>query len=480
VGEEKSNKYDITVQLFMEKPKIKEIIQKIAHSFRRSMLKSKLIARLYNYDIRWSYDPPSSFADRLIRYIYAYQHQKEYFNLIKQITRQYQSTSIIFHLRRLIRKLKLGKIPIRIVFLAQDPGSWQCMESLYQACISEPLFKAHVVNIGFNLFGVIEESSSYFANKNIEYLDGINNQVRLDLLNADIIALSSPYDNFRPYQFRTANLLRYAKLVYIPYGIPFADRAGNLTKQIFGFDTQKNAWRIFTRSDNTVDYFKKYGGVPSRRVVSLGLPVIDQYYSSSSSDVLPEALPSASAGKFKIIYAPHHTIDGWSTFLQYANHIRRLIHENEDCYLVFRPHPMLMKRLKDRDLMSEEVFRSFFVGDGCCLYEGDNYYELFRWSDMLISDASSFLGEYAPTRNPIIYLHREDGWGIDDTLKEDIFNSCYVARSEDEITTIFQQVKNGIDPLKKTRERYQENISVGMFTGGAGKRIAAYLLNKLA
>jgi hypothetical protein len=439
-----------------------------------------LRTKYFKYSIGHSFDPASSFADLLMRYIYAHQYQKESFDLRKQIVKQYRRVSILFHLRRVIRKLKLGKIPIRIVFLAGHPLDWWSLESLYRACVSDPLFKTHVVSIGFQELGVFRECSAYFTKNNIKFIDGINNRIQLDLLNPDIIVTSSPYDDLRPYQYGTANLLRYAKLVYIPYGVTFADRAGKLTKMTFGLDTQKNAWRIFTRSDKTVNSFVKYGGVPSRRVVSLGMPIIDQYYSSSSSDVLPEAIMAASAGKFKIIYTPHHTVDGWSTFLRYAKHIRRLVHENEDCFLVFRPHPSLIVRLKINNLMSEDEFRSFFEGERCYLYEGDDYYGLFHWSDMLISDASSLLSEYAPTRNPIIYLHREDGWGIDDTLREDIFNSCYVARSEDEITAIFQQVKNGIDPLKKTRERYQENISVGMFTGGAGKRIAAYIRNKLA
>jgi len=442
-------------------------------------LLKKVKYKYFKYDIGQNYDPPSSFADLLVRFLYAYQYQRRSFDLRKKIIRQYRSVSIFFHLRRMIRKLKLGEIPIRIVFLAQDSLAWLFMDTLYRACVSDPLFKAYVINIGF-FWGVQEECTAYLVKNNIPYLDGHNNQFRLDLLNPDIIVTSSPYDDFRPYPFRVANLLRYAKLVYIPYGITFSDGAGNYNKPVFGLDTQKNAWRIFTSSKKTVGSFRKYGGVPSRRVVSLGTPVIDQYYSSSSSDALPEAIRSASAEKFKIIYSPHWTVDGWSTFLRYANHIRRLIDENEDCFLVFRPHWKLVVTLNDLNLMSEDAFYSFFAGDRCSLYEGTDYNELFRWSDVLISDASSFLGQYAPTRKPIIYLHREDGWGLDDSIREDIFNSCYVARSEDEITAIFQQLKNGMDSLKSTRERYQENISVGMFTGGAGKRIAAYLRDKLA
>lgn len=387
--------------------------------------------------------------------------------------------SILFHLRRAIRKLKLGKIPIRIVFLGTDPLDWWSLDSLYRACVSDPLFTTHVVNIGFNwLFP--SDCSSFFRQNNIEYLDGINSRIRFDLLKPDIIVTSTPYDDLIPSDFRTANLLQYAKIVYIPYGINFSDKAGHFSKQTFGFDRQKHAWRIFTRSKVTRDSYRKYGGVASRRVVPLGLPVIDRYYSDSSSDALPEGIRTASAGKFKIIYAPHHTVNGWSTFLRYGNLIRSFINENEDCFLVFRPHPGLMGTLKRANLTSEEVFRNFFAGDRYYLYDGDDYYGVFRWSDMLISDASSFLGQYAPTRNPIMYLHREDGWGLDETIRDDILRSCYVANSEAEITAFIQQLKSGTDPLKRVRERHQENINMGMFTGGAGERIAAYLRDILA
>jgi len=350
---------------------------------------------------------------------------------------------------------------------------------LYRACASDPVFTTYVVNSEF-FWQVKDDCSAFLAKKKIEYLDGLNDKIRFDLLNPDIIVLASPYDDYRPDKHRTSNLLRYAKLIYIPYGFDFGAKEEEISKHWFGQDTQKNAWRIFTRSKRTVSYYKKHSGIPSRRVVHLGLPIIDQYYSNSSSNILPEAINSESAGKFKIIYAPHHTVDGWSTFLRYAGHIRHMVDENEDCYLVFRPHPGLVGTLKHYNLMSEDEFRSFFAGDRCYLYEGDDYYGLFRWSDMLISDASSFLGEYAPTRNPIMYLHREDGLGLYYSIKDYIFNSCYVAFSEDEIMSIFQQLKKGVDPIKSTRERYQENMSLGMFTGGAGKRIAAYLRDRLA
>lgn len=88
--------------------------------------------------------------------------------------------------------------------------------------------------------------------------------------------------------------------------------------------------------------------------------------------------------------------------------------------------------------------------------------------------------EYAPTAKPIIYLHREDGWGLDKTMQEDVSQRCYVARSADEITATCMQLKQGVDPLKRVREVYRDDLCVGKFSDGAGKRIADYLDKLLA
>ena len=433
-----------------------------------------------DFDLGEGFDPIFSFADFIMRVLYARLYQKESYSLAKQIRKQYYRVPFYFHVRRFIRKTKLGKIPIRIVFLAQDTATWKIMESLWDACKSNPLFRTFIINTTFDYDGGVYDNSEYFRKKNINFLDAVHGSVRLELLNPDIVVLASPYEDFRPWQFRTANLLRYARIVYIPYGISHADATGKYPKSEFGRDTQKNAWRIFDRSYSTYQKFKKYARVPSRRFVALGTPLIDQFYSSSVSDVLPYKVQLASRNKFRILYTPHHTIETWSTFLRYGKHIRQIVEENEDIFLFFRTHIGLKNKLIASNLFSSEAFRSFFSGKRCFLYEGDDYYGLFHWADLLISDMSSILGEFAPTKKPIIYLKREDVCGgPDDSIREEIYGSCYVADSEEQIAYFIQHLMKGNDPLVGRREQYQERINVGMFTGGAGKRIANYLHDRL-
>jgi hypothetical protein len=392
------------------------------------------------------------------------------------------AATVMFHLKRAIRKLRIRKLPIRVVFLAQDPLNWLSVDSLYQSCLADPVFQVHVINVGFK-YGTdyATDCANLFRQNQIPFLDGVNNPIELGRLSPDIIVLSSPYDDCRPAPYRTRKLLRRAKTLYICYGPDFADRRGVLAKQVFGIDTQRYAWRIVTRSSDTIGEYKKHGNVPARRILCLGHPRMDQFYSGLQGDPLPQDLLAASAGKFKVIYSPHHSLEGWSTFLRYGTLIRQLIRDNTDLYVVFRPHPLLEGSLKQANIMKPEVFRSLFQGERCCWYTGSNYYDLFRWSNALVSDASSFLVEYAPTRQPIVYLNREDGWGgLDDTLRENVLNSCYVVRSAAEIGATLQQLAAGHDPLRLTRLPYQENMSQGMFTGGAGTRVAEYLKKKLA
>ena len=66
--------------------------------------------------------------------------------------------------------------------------------------------------------------------------------------------------------------------------------------------------------------------------------------------------------------------------------------------------------------------------------------------------------------------------------KKDYYEILGVSRdaSEDEIKKTFKQIISGEDPLRGTREHFQENISTGIFNGDAGKRIAKYLRQTLS
>ncbi len=434
------------------------------------------------YDLGVAYDPVRSHADLLIRYLWARLFQRRPGDDERSRRRQERAACIAFLARRLARKLRLGPIPIRIVFLAGDPVDWGSLHTLFLACRADPAFKVLVLNVGFGgWMGLSSDCRAFFAARGIRSIDGIAAPVALDRLNADLFVTSSPYDEFRPPCYRVAELRRFGRLAYITYGADFADRSGRLAKQTFGLEAQRRAWRVFSRSPQTAPQYRAEGGVPARRVVGLGLPLIDLHHTARPADSLPPDVLRASAGKYKILYTPHHSLEGWSTFLRHGDAVRRLLADMPDCYLVFRPHPGLLPRLLHDKVMSESEFRGFFGQERCHLDESEAYYGLFRWSDLLISDASSFLVQYAAVGKPVIYTLREDGWGgLDDALRPEVLQGYYLARESAEIAPLVQRLKAGEDPLAAQRRACQERMVHGIHEGGAGQRIATYIKARLA
>lgn len=387
-----------------------------------------------------------------------------------------------FQLRRLARKLRLGTVPIRIVFLAGDPQGWFSMHSLYRACIGDPAYEVSVVNLGWGPWlGMSSDCEELFQRLNLKYIDGRRGTFRLESLCPDIVVTDCPYDQFRPPAYHSSELTFAAMLVYIPYGVDLADPGNSReAKQTYGFPTQRSAWRIFTRSPRTEPLYKKMGGIPASRIASLGLPILDLKSADIPLDGLPAHVRQASQGKFKVLYTPHHTLDGWSTFLKSGPHMRRILQESSDIYLVFRPHPGLAPKLEIDGIMSVADVKSYFPADRSYIWMGDNYFDAFEWSDVLVSDASSFLVQYAPTQKPVIYIHREDGCGIDDSIRPEIFEGYYVARANEDINVHLDVLKAGIDPLADVRHRCQERFSVRIFSRDAGTRIAQYLRESLS
>jgi len=381
------------------------------------------------------------------------------------------------------RKLRLRAVPIRAVFLAQDPLDWFSLHSVYEACAADPRFETIVVNAGF---GDAEQRyatdcASLLKGRAVSFLDGHDGATSIAQLRPDLVLLSSPFDEFRHERYGIEALRQCARVVFISYCIEMADREGLMADAMWSTETHRRAWRIFARAPAAARQYTRIGRVPPRRIVALGHPRIDESYAPPRESPIPADVERRSAGKFRIIYAPHHFLGGWSTFLRHGRGIRAFVDAHDDCFLTFRPHPYLVGALRRAGIMDDDEFRAMFTGDRCWQYDGPDYWSLFRWSNALVSDASSFLVEYAPTRHPIVYLQREDGHGgLDDSIEAEVAGSCYTARTPDDMQSILLELKSGRDRMRDERARFQERMSVGMFSGGAGARVAGYLARTLA
>ena len=166
--------------------------------------------------------------------------------------------------------------------------------------------------------------------------------------------------------------------------------------------------------------------------------------------------------KKKIIWAPHYSINRntafhYSTFLVYYDYMLELAEKYKDyIQIAFKPHPYLLTKLyeiwgKDK---TDRYYSSWENGVNTQLVLGD-YVSLFMHSDALIHDCSSFTIEYHYTKNPVLYLIKDDHHadGLNEFGKK-AFKMHYLGRNEEDIESFVINIIQGKDNMKKKREDF--------------------------
>ena len=128
--------------------------------------------------------------------------------------------------------------------------------------------------------------------------------------------------------------------------------------------------------------------------------------------------------------------------------------------------------------LSEEEYKLFLqkISDqeNVHIDQSGDYYPLLYSSDCLLTDMSSIVFDYLLTGNPIILCMPDNV----QNYYEDVMDGLYRVSSWDELLQTLAKLKNGDDPLLKTRKEIitkRMNIS----EEGAGRKIAGILRNDL-
>lgn len=145
-----------------------------------------------------------------------------------------------------------------------------------------------------------------------------------------------------------------------------------------------------------------------------------------------------------------------SSFLENGELILELMHKYEDkVQWAFKPHPLLYTKLiKIWGKEKTDRYYDEWKNAENSQYENGQYDALFKYSDAMIHDCSSFTIEYHYTKNPVMYLLRQQG--RESTYNEfgqRAFDLHYKGHTKEEIEQFIENVINGIDPLKEEREK---------------------------
>lgn len=283
-------------------------------------------------------------------------------------------------------------------------------------------------------------------------------------MHPDVIFYAQPYDA-GPKPLVPGHFFRTSLFAYIPYCYNMEDIPLFYDRQFYNL-----AWRIFFPTEHHARMLALYSRFGASHVVVTGYPMADRLLSEEpvNEEVWKEKDPSVK----RVIWAPHHSVlEGdyldYSHFLEQADGMVELARKYRGkIQFAFKPHPRLKPKLHLHPSWGVERTEAYYkLWDempNTIFVEGD-YVDLFRSSDALIHDCSSFMGEYLFMDKPVAYLGNKAAVAGD---LNDFGRAClehhYTAETLDAVTQFLDNVVlGGEDPMEPARRAFRETVLMG-------------------
>ncbi len=380
--------------------------------------------------------------------------------------------------------------PVRVAFLVQYPQGWTSIRSAWQAFREDPQFVVTVIASPNQTPNQVEGGSEaiygFLAGKGVPFVRWT--EAHLGPNFADVLFVQLPYDITRPAPLQTAPLLRLVpRLAYVPYALEIGGGSENIDL-LTNLPLHQLAWAIFARSERHKAAFAKFCASGGAHVVVTGHPKMDALRDLDAQR--DGELEAFVAGRRMVVWNPHYDArpdgsdwgTGYSTFLRWWKFLPAEFARRPDMAFVIRPHPLFFDTLAKRGLLLSEQIEEFL---GRCQAAGNihidrrsSYLPAFASSAAMLSDASSFVLEYAATGRPLLYLHNPHGPGLN---ADGAFVRDYCATAQDEIAIVrfLDSVATGDDAGGEDRRAAYRREFMHMPEDGAGVAIKNAVLARL-
>lgn len=363
----------------------------------------------------------------------------------------------------LLKKIKQriaqrGKV--NIAFLVNDSTKWNA-SNLVQAFLEDPRFDCKLYLTLTGRDKTQEERANTYLKEKAWFLS--LNLPLIDLYDVDtnIVKPITSYDFDiiffqQPWGLRQIlkQVVGYALPAYLPYAYHVY---ANYKMQYKKSDFLPWLWRYFEQSEWHKKAHLRIDPEAEAQIVVTGYPKLDVYLDSHD---INSSIWKGINPKKRVIYAPHHSVgdevQSISTFEWNHDFIFTLAQKYPDISWIYRPHARLPYAVTRTGLMSKETYEKYEQGwdrlESTRTYLQGAYFDVFKSSDILITDSSSFLGEYMPTGNPVIWLKAKNPKVVPNNVGKKITNTYYQAHNVEELEKYFIDVViHGNDYLKEKR-----------------------------
>lgn len=355
---------------------------------------------------------------------------------------------------------------IDVAFLLTIPGMWKS-DYLFRALRENPRYHPYVVIYPYSVYkgfdkkevdATIERTKSFVAEKGFEYVLPYNAQKNKwedinKTLKPDVVVFTTPYKDISPQYF--VYNFKHTLTCYVPYGFSSL----NMFKVNYDLIFHNLVGLHFVETDIHRQTAIQHSRNKGENIVVSGYPGTEVFL---RSDYTPKVVwKTQLTPKKRIIWAPHHTIDGdfaISSFLLFCDAMPQLAKEFADSVqFVFKPHQLL--KFKLQQIWGVEKTDDYYnqwqqMPNG--QLEESSYVDLFLTSDAMIHDCGSFTTEYLFTRHPVMYLIKNDDFVSKfSPFGLLAFNNHYHGRTVDDIRDFIRNVViEGNDTMLKDRETF--------------------------
>ena len=367
---------------------------------------------------------------------------------------------------------------IHVIFMVPDTTLWDVYAPIYSIIKKSDLFKTDVITFvrqDVDSDKDKEQVIKFFFDREIDfYLEGFDSDVDvmpIDKLQPDVIFYtlgSHAYPD--PYKIEYTSL--FCRTCYLSYGFLLV----NEENYQFNQDFHHAAWTVFASTERELTLYNKYRKRVSSNIILTGYPKFDLY-----RDTVREFTE-----KPNIIWAPHWTIGlvypelNLGTFDKICMPMLDLMRSMPQYNFIFKPHPNLKYACGKTEFMNEENYKLYLNMleqiPNVSIWNHGDYFQQFINSEGMITDSVSFLAEYLPTKNPLLFLNRSDREPMSD-VGELLIGAYYHGETIDDIKMFIEQcIENKKDPKREER-LYNIESQLNISNKPSSEIIVDYLLD---
>lgn len=374
---------------------------------------------------------------------------------------------------------------IKVVFFVQEYSLWASYRSIYEA------LKA-VGDVEISLVYAYSENQLPERNKdeNISMYrqDGYHVVDMRDYDftqdEPDIVFYQKPYleSNGIPAKYYIKEVSKHVRYtVFVSYCLD-VQGGKDLFRFFYAMPMFYYAWKVVAYSDHYYKMLAEYSYRDAENLVKLGHPKLDAIPSIINDKSLENAeWDSIIRNRRCILWNSHFTIEdgvGVGTFFENKEVIFDYFKNHKDVVLIWRPHPYFWNKVIQDSRMGEEALQELLTDlselGNVVVDRGGDYRTAFYYADALISDAATFLVEFALSKKPVLYTPKDGGETI---IEEAYLRDVEICSENADIEAFIEKVRLAPEALRTDPQHLEEEF--GASDGKNGERISTCVLTSM-